>query len=45
LAKTNLRLKNIERRLLSKRPENPFALIHEKEKTGFAQETVVLDPG
>ena len=34
-----------EQGLLCKRPENPFAWSHEKEKTGFAQETVVFAPG
>ena len=31
-----------EGRLVCRRPENPFAWSHEEEKTGFAQETVVL---
>ena len=34
-----------ERRLLWKRPENPFSWSHEEEKTGFAQETVVFASG
>ena len=34
-----------ERRLLCKRPENPFVRSHEEEKTGFDQETVVFAPG
>ena len=34
-----------ERRLLCKRPENPFAWSHDEEKTGFAQETMVFAPG
>jgi hypothetical protein len=34
-----------ERRLLCKRLENPFAWSHEKEKTGFVQETMFLSPG